>query len=175
MARCESWVCSSSRRSLPGSRPRLERYYVLPRVVTSRAPSGESRDLRRNVGQPDHILANSALRQVRACNFDLFVALGLQLCGSRPRDHLRRACAVLPATSTAVGCHTAIGDEVMTQPQAWAAHDRWLKNSRVDFVDEPAGIEIRFRALTRLQQPATKDWADACLAAFARCGFSVAT
>ena len=63
-----------------------------------------------------------------------------------------------------------MSDEVMTQPQAWAVYDRWLRDPRVEFVDEPAGIETRFRALTRLQQPATKDWADSYLAAFAIIG-----
>ena len=58
-------------------------------------------------------------------------------------------------------------DEVMTQPQAWAAYDRWLRDPQVEFVDEPAEIEARFRALTRRRQPATKDWADSYLAAFA--------
>lgn len=63
-----------------------------------------------------------------------------------------------------------MSDEVMTQPQAWAAYDRWRGDPRVEFVDEPAEIESRFRALTRLRQPATKDWADSYLAAFATVG-----
>ena len=63
-----------------------------------------------------------------------------------------------------------MGDEVMTQPQAWAAYDRWHQDPRVNVVDEPAEIEARFRALTRLRQPATKDWADSYLAAFATAG-----
>ena len=63
-----------------------------------------------------------------------------------------------------------MSDEVMTQPQAWAAYDRWLQDPRVEFVDEPAEIETRFRALTRLRQPATKNWADSYLAAFAMVG-----
>ena len=63
-----------------------------------------------------------------------------------------------------------MGDEVMTQPQAWAAYDRWLHDPRVELVDEPAEIEAQFRALTRLRQPATKDWADSYLAAFATVG-----
>jgi toxin-antitoxin system PIN domain toxin len=63
-----------------------------------------------------------------------------------------------------------MNDEVMTQPQAWAAYDRWRKDPRVEFVDEPAEIENRFRTLTRLRQPATKDWADSYLAAFATVG-----
>ena len=37
-------------------------------------------------------------------------------------------------------------------------------------MEEPAEIEARFRALTRLRQPATKDWADSYLAAFASTG-----
>jgi predicted nucleic acid-binding protein len=63
-----------------------------------------------------------------------------------------------------------MGDEVMTQPQAWAAYDRWLQDPRVTVVDEPPGIEPRFRSLTRRRQPATKDWADSFLAAFATAG-----
>ncbi len=61
-------------------------------------------------------------------------------------------------------------DEVMTPLQAWAAYDRWLQDPRVEFVDEAQELESRFRALTRLRQPATKNWADAYLAAFATIG-----
>ena len=63
-----------------------------------------------------------------------------------------------------------MSDEVMTQPQAWLAYDRWLQDPRVELVDEPAEIETRFRALTRLRQLATKDWADSYLVAFATVG-----
>jgi uncharacterized protein len=63
-----------------------------------------------------------------------------------------------------------MGDEVMTQPQAWDAYDLWQHDSRVELLDEPAGIDAHFRALTRLRQPATKDWADSYLAAFATVG-----
>ena len=59
-----------------------------------------------------------------------------------------------------------MSDEVMTQPQAWVVYDRWLQDPRVELVDEAA----RFRALARLRQPATKDWADSYLAAFATVG-----
>lgn len=63
-----------------------------------------------------------------------------------------------------------MGDEAMTQPQAWATYDKWLQDSRVGFMDEPAETEARFQALTRLRQPAAKDWADSYLAAFATLG-----
>jgi predicted nucleic acid-binding protein len=39
-----------------------------------------------------------------------------------------------------------------------------------EFVFEPTEIESRFRALTRVRQPAVKDWADSYLAAFAAVG-----
>ena len=60
-----------------------------------------------------------------------------------------------------------MGDEVMTQPEAWTAYDRWQQDDRVDLMDEPFGLEARFRSLTRLRNPAAKDWADSYLAAFA--------
>jgi toxin-antitoxin system PIN domain toxin len=63
-----------------------------------------------------------------------------------------------------------MGDEAMTQPQAWAACDRWHQDPRVEFANEPSEVEARFRVLTRLRQPATKDWADSYLAAFATVG-----
>jgi uncharacterized protein len=63
-----------------------------------------------------------------------------------------------------------MGDEVMTQPEAWAAYDRWHQDERVEFSDEPPGLEPRFRTLTRLRHSATKEWADSYLAAFATVG-----
>ncbi len=58
-------------------------------------------------------------------------------------------------------------DEVMTQEEAWKAYDRWLRDERVEFLDEPVGLEAHFRGLTRSPHPAPKDWADSYLAAFA--------
>lgn len=60
-----------------------------------------------------------------------------------------------------------MGPEVMKQPEAWSAYDRWLEDDRVTFLDEPGGLDRRFRARTRLKQAAPKTWADAYLAAFA--------
>ena len=58
-------------------------------------------------------------------------------------------------------------DDVLNQPAAWEAYDRWRADDRVGFLDEPADLEREFRALTRLGHPAPKDWADSYLAAFA--------
>jgi toxin-antitoxin system PIN domain toxin len=57
--------------------------------------------------------------------------------------------------------------EVMNQPQAWQTYDSWLQDDRVACLDEPPGLERVFRGMTRLRRPATKDWADSYLCAFA--------
>lgn len=114
---------------------------------------------------------------------DINVWIALTYEGHSHHSNAADWFATLPADATFVFCRfTQLGllrlltakavmaDEVMTQPQAWAAYDRWLKDPRVEFVEEPAEIETRFRALTRLRQPATKDWADSYLAAFASAG-----
>ena len=60
-----------------------------------------------------------------------------------------------------------MGDDVMLQTEAWTVYDRWLEDDRVHFVEEPSGLERRFRALTRQRRAAPKTWADAYLGAFA--------
>lgn len=62
---------------------------------------------------------------------------------------------------------TVMGVDVMSQAQAWDAYDGWIQDDRVDFLDEPAALEGRFRGATRSRRPAMKDWSDAYLAAFA--------
>jgi toxin-antitoxin system PIN domain toxin len=59
-------------------------------------------------------------------------------------------------------------DRAKSQPEAWRAYDRWLEDVRVEFLDEPSGLETHFRALTRSPHASPKDWADAYLAAFAQ-------
>jgi hypothetical protein len=60
-----------------------------------------------------------------------------------------------------------MGREALTQAGAWHAYDRWLDDERIALMEEPAGLETLFRALTRSSQAAPKDWADSYLAAFA--------
>ena len=67
-----------------------------------------------------------------------------------------------PLTAGAV-----MGEDVLSQAEAWAIYDRWLADDRVSFVEEPAGLERRFRSLTRRRMAEPKTWADAYLAAFA--------
>ena len=58
-------------------------------------------------------------------------------------------------------------DQAKSQQDAWKAYDRWLEDDRVDFLDEPGGLDTEFRALTQSPQASPKDWADSYLAAFA--------
>lgn len=58
-------------------------------------------------------------------------------------------------------------EDVLTQPEAWAVYDRWSRDSRVSFAEEPAGLERHFRARSRARQASPQAWADAYLAAFA--------
>ena len=60
-----------------------------------------------------------------------------------------------------------MGEDVLTQREAWAVFDRWLRDDRVGFLEEPHGLDRRFRALTRLASASPQTWADAYLAAFA--------
>jgi len=58
-------------------------------------------------------------------------------------------------------------DQVKSQQEAWKAYDRWLRDERIGFLEEPGGLEAQFRALTRSPHASPKDWADSYLLAFA--------
>lgn len=60
-----------------------------------------------------------------------------------------------------------MGDEALNQTQAWAVFDRWVADGQAGLLDEPPGLERRFRDRTRSKQASPKAWADAYLAAFA--------
>jgi uncharacterized protein len=59
-------------------------------------------------------------------------------------------------------------DQVKSQRGAWNAYDSWLEDERVEFLDEPGGLDTQFRALTQSPHAPPKDWADSYLAAFAQ-------
>jgi toxin-antitoxin system PIN domain toxin len=63
-----------------------------------------------------------------------------------------------------------MGEETMTQRAAWAAYHRWFVDARVAFMPEPASADFEhaFHVASLRERPATKLWADAYLAAFAR-------
>ena len=58
-------------------------------------------------------------------------------------------------------------EDVLTQVEAWKAYDQWLADDRVCLLAEPLSLDQPFRNLTRQSHAASKDWADAYLAAFA--------
>src|SRR5262245_33872617 len=57
----------------------------------------------------------------------------------------------------------AMNNKPLTMPQAWAAYDRLFTDDRVAFLNEPPGLEPKFRNLTTEKQASPKLWADAYL------------
>jgi hypothetical protein len=64
---------------------------------------------------------------------------------------------------------TVMGDQILTLGEAWRTYDRWLEDLRVEFYQEPRGVEATFRKTTRPlgAQPASKTIGDCWLLAFA--------
>ena len=60
-----------------------------------------------------------------------------------------------------------MGEEVLSQAEAWSVYDRWIADAHVTLIEEPHALDRRFRALTRSRHASPKAWADAYLAAFA--------
>jgi toxin-antitoxin system PIN domain toxin len=58
-------------------------------------------------------------------------------------------------------------DQAKSQRAAWGAYDQWVQDERIEFLDEPGGLETQFRALTPSPHASPKDWADSYLLAFA--------
>jgi uncharacterized protein len=61
----------------------------------------------------------------------------------------------------------AMGEDVLTQLQAWQAFDALVADSSNRMMDEPAGLDPFFRQHTSGRQASTKQWADGYLSAFA--------
>jgi toxin-antitoxin system PIN domain toxin len=62
---------------------------------------------------------------------------------------------------------SAMGEDVLTQSQAWAAFDALLSNPGNRMMEEPRGIDPLFRQCTNRDEASSKQWADGYLAAFA--------
>lgn len=60
-----------------------------------------------------------------------------------------------------------MGEDVLTQGQAWETFDALVANPGNRMLEEPAGIDAPFRELTNSSESSTKVWTDAYLAAFA--------
>jgi len=66
-----------------------------------------------------------------------------------------------------LSAEAVMGNDVLSQREAWRVYDGWLSDDRVSLVDEPHGLESRLRPLTRSRRASPKAWADAYLVAFA--------
>jgi toxin-antitoxin system PIN domain toxin len=62
---------------------------------------------------------------------------------------------------------SAMGEDVLTQAEAWKAFDALLANPGNQMMEEPRGIDSLFRRHTSRDEISTKQWADGYLAAFA--------
>jgi uncharacterized protein len=61
----------------------------------------------------------------------------------------------------------AMGDDILTQPQAWKVFDALVASAANRMMEEPRGIDPIFRRNTDRDEASTKQWADGYLAAFA--------
>jgi toxin-antitoxin system PIN domain toxin len=61
----------------------------------------------------------------------------------------------------------AVGKDTLTQMQAWAVFDGWIKRGGTTYLDEPYGLEIEFCFYSDRKTPSPKEWADSYLVAFA--------
>lgn len=70
-----------------------------------------------------------------------------------------------------LACNPSVfGKHALTLAGAWQAYDLFLSDPRVDYADEPPGIEQHWRSMTRGATFSPHVWNDAYLAAFASVG-----
>ncbi len=62
--------------------------------------------------------------------------------------------------------NAAMGEDVLTQSEAWKAYDALLANPGNQWMEEPRGIDPLFRLHTDRNEASTKQWADGYLSAF---------
>ena len=60
-----------------------------------------------------------------------------------------------------------MGEEILSQREAWHIYDAFLASPVVRFMNEPRDIESSFRRFARSAVAGPQDWADSYLAAFA--------
>jgi hypothetical protein len=63
---------------------------------------------------------------------------------------------------------SAMGEDVLTQYEAWGVFDALLASSANQMMEEPRGVDALFRQNTERNEVSTKQWADGYLAAFAQ-------
>jgi toxin-antitoxin system PIN domain toxin len=63
---------------------------------------------------------------------------------------------------------TTAGAEVLTMDEAWQKYDEYLRDPRIAFATEPAGLEAQWRLYSQGNTFSTNVWNDAYLASFAK-------
>ena len=54
-----------------------------------------------------------------------------------------------------------MGEDVLTQAEAWRACDRWFETGHVEMSEEPVGLDRVFRCLSRSRHASPKQWGEA--------------
>ncbi|MBL6763310.1 MAG: PIN domain-containing protein [Verrucomicrobiae bacterium] len=85
------------------------------------------------------------------------------------------SCAFCRITQMALLRHLTnakvMGDgNAVSQAGAWECFEHLVRDPRVNFANEPVGLEEQFRQLTRSAHSKHSAWTDAYLAAFAKAG-----
>ena len=83
-------------------------------------------------------------------------------CRSTQQSYLRLA------TTKAIAAQYGIPP--LTNAEAWMAYQGWLADSRIDYVDEPVGVDASWKKFAERKTASPKLWMDAYLAAFAIAG-----
>ncbi len=64
----------------------------------------------------------------------------------------------------------AYGSRPLTNEEAWLLYDRFLADTRISYLQEPAGLDAHWKKLAVRKIASPKLWMDAYLAAFAMAG-----
>jgi len=89
--------------------------------------------------------------------FDAIVDDTVFFCRMTQQGFLRLATNPKPA-----------GADVLTMDEAWQKYDEYLRDPRISFAIEPAGLEGQWRSYSQGGTFSTNVWNDAYLAAFAK-------
>jgi len=61
-----------------------------------------------------------------------------------------------------------MGEDVVTQQEAWEIYDQIKEDPRIGFLNEPSALEPLWRSFSVQKRPAHHAWTDAYLMAFAK-------
>jgi len=112
---------------------------------------------------------------------DINVWLALALTGHRHHQSAHKWLATVPEATSLYFCRmtqqgflrlvstpSIAESDVVSLRDAWKAYDKMFEDTRVEFAEEPKGVESRWRSYTQSDLFSPKVWNDAYLAAFAR-------